>query len=225
MNKEIDREAYLAYARMFSEQEQMFVREFQSWLPDVIIDCHAHFNLPEHVRSIDERAYNHMLSTFLSFSLEELREWHVLLLRFSKTFRGIDHRATNLYLLEQSDVQDRIVLYSLSYDPEYTIRMLGHPRVSALKMYYSYLKLPATDVYQYFPKVVLEEAQRRDVPIILHPPRRITMCLDQILTLAKDFSRLRVCLAHLSLTKSVVSGLKEAFTGLLGFRVYILIRL
>jgi len=161
-----------------------------------------------------------MLSTFPSFSLEESREWHALLhpgknirsLRFPKTFRGIDHRAANLYLLEQSDVQDRIALYGIPDDPEYTIGMLGHTRVSALKMYYSYLEPPAVEIYQYFPKVVLEEAQGRDVPIILHPPRRITMCLDQILMLAKDFPYLRVCLAHLSLTKSVVPGLEEALT-------------
>lgn len=222
MNRKIDREAYLAYAGALTEKEHGLVQEFQEWLPDTIIDCHAHCNLPEHVRSIDDRAYNHMFSTFPSFSLEESREWHALLhpwksvrsLRFPKTFRGIDHRAANLYLLEQSDAQDRIALYGLPDDPEYTIGMLGHPRVSALKMYYSYLEPPATEIYQYFPRVVLEEAQGRDVPIILHPPRRITMCLDQILTLAKDFPRLRVCLAHLSLTKSVVPGLEEAFTAI-----------
>ena len=219
MNRTIDREAYLTYARALTGKERDLLREFQEWLPDTIIDCHAHCNLPEHVRSIDDRAYHHMLSTFPSFSLEESREWHKLLhpgkhilsLRFPKTFRGIDHRAANLYLLKQSDAQDRIALYGLPDDPEYTIGMLGYPRVSALKMYYSYLEPPATEIYQYFPKVVLEVAQSRDVPIVLHPPRRITMCLDQILTLAKDFPRLRVCLAHLSLTKSIVPGLEEAF--------------
>lgn len=220
MNRKIDREAYLTYAQTLTEKERSLVLEFQVWLPETIIDCHAHCNLPEHVRSIDDRAHNHMLSTFPSFSLEESKEWHALFhpgkviraLRFPKTFRGINHRAANLYLLEQSDARDRIALYGLPDDPEYTIGMLGHSRVSALKMYYSYLGPPATEIYQYFPKVVLEEAQRRDIPIVLHPPRRITACLDQILTLAKDFPRLRVCLAHLSLTKSVVPGLEEAFT-------------
>lgn len=225
MNKEINREAYLAYARTFSKQEQTLIREFQSWLPNVIIDCHAHCNLSEHVRSIDEHAYNHMLSTFPSFSLTESKEWHALFhpgktirsLRFPKTFRGINHRAANLYLLEQSDAEDRAALYGLPDDPEYTIGMLAHSRVSALKMYYSYLEPPAVEIYQYFPKVILEEAQRRDIPIILHPPQRITMCLDQILTLARDFPCLRICLAHLSLTKSVVSGLEEAFTAITAF--------
>lgn len=222
MNRKIDREAYFEYARALTGKEEDLLREFQEWLPSTIIDCHAHCNLPEHVRSIDDRAYNHMLSTFPSFSLEESKEWHALLhpgknvrsLRFPKTFRGIDHRAANLYLLKESDMQDRIALYGLPDDPEYTIGMLGHPRVSALKMYYSYLEPPATEIYQYFPKVVLEEAQRMDIPIVLHPPRRITACLDQILTLARGFPRLRICLAHLSLTKSVVPGLEEVFTAI-----------
>jgi len=219
MNKEIDREAYLAYARTFSEQERGLIREFQSWLPDTIIDCHAHCNLPEHVRSIDERAYNHMLSTFPSFSLAESKEWHDLFhanktirsLRFPTIFRGIDHRAANLYLLEQSNAKDRVAIYGLPDDPEYTIKTLKHSRVSALKMYHSYFEPPATEIYQYFPKMILGTAQEQNIPIILHPPREITACLDQILTLTKDFPHLRICLAHLGLTKSVVSGLKEAF--------------
>lgn len=222
MNRKIDRKAYLTYAQALTNKEQELIQEFQKWLPDTIIDCHAHCNLPEHVRSIDDRAYNHMLSTFPSFSLEESREWHALLhprknirsLRFPNTFRGIDHRAANLYLLEQSDTQDRIALYGIPNDPEYTIGMLRHPRVSALKMYYSYLEPPSTEIYQYFPKIVLKEVQDRDIPIILHSPHKITMCLDQILTLAKDFPRLRICLAHLSLTKSIMPRLEEAFTAI-----------
>lgn len=222
MNQEIDRDAYLTYAKSLTDNEKGLIREFEEWLPDAIIDCHAHCNLPEHVRSIDERAYNHMLSTFPSFSLEESKKWHALLhpgkkirsLRFPKTFRGIDHRVANLYLLEQSDTQDRVALYGLPDDPEYTIGMLGHPRVSALKMYYSYLEPPATEIYQYFPKVVLDATQERNIPIILHPPKLITMCLDQILKLLEDFPRLRVCLAHLSLTKRVVPGLEEAFAAI-----------
>ena len=215
----VDRDSYLAYVRLFTDKEKALIREFQEWLPESIIDSHAHCNLPEHVWSIDERAYSHMLSTFPSFSLEESKEWHALFypgkkicsLRFPKTFRGINHRAANLYLLSQSDPQDRVALYGLPDDSEYTIEMLKHPRVSALKMYYSYLEPPATEIYQYFPKVVLEVAQVLDIPIILHPPKNIMVCLDQILKLVYDFPCLRLCLAHLSLTKNVFPGLEEAF--------------
>lgn len=225
MYREIDRGAYLAYASSFTADERRLIDEFAAWLPSSIIDCHAHCNLPEHVRFIDDRAYNHMLSTFPSFSLEESRQWHELLhpgvairtLRFPKTFRGVDHKAANLYLLGQSDAQDRVALYGLPDDVDYTIGMLEHPRVSALKMYYSYLEPPATEIYQYFPREVLDAAQDLGLPIILHPPRRITTCLDQILGLIADFPRLRICLAHLSLTKYVVPGLEQAFAAIAEF--------
>lgn len=222
MNHDIPREAYLAYAKNFTDKECGLIDEFSLWLPNEIIDCHAHCNLSEHVRSIDERAYHHMLSTFPSFSLDESKEWQTLLhpgktvrtLRFPKTFRGVDHRAANLYLLHKSPEQDRVALYGLPDDPDYTISMLQHPRASALKMYYSYLEPPAIEIYQYFPKVILAAAEMLDIPIILHPPRRITSCLDQILQLIDDFPRLRICIAHLGLTKSVIPGLEDAFAAM-----------
>lgn len=220
MEPKIDREAYLAYARNYTEVEKRNICEFTEWLPEKIIDSHAHCGLAEHVRWIDDRACRHMLSTFPSFSLEESKELHMELhpgktvrtLRFAKTFRGIDHKAANNYLLEQSPEQDRMALYGLPDDVDYTTGMLMHPRVSALKMYYSYLEPPATEIYQYFPKAVLETAQDRNIPIILHPPRRITVCLDQILNVIRDFPRLRICLAHLSMTKHLVPGLEETFS-------------
>lgn len=225
MSKKIDREAYLEYASVLTEEEKGLVEEFGEWLPDEIIDCHAHCNLPEHVLSVSDSTFNHMMSTFPSFTLEESKQWHHLLhptktirsLRFAKTFRGIDHKAANDYLLKRSVEEDRIALYGMYDDPEYTIAMLAHPRVSALKMYFSYVQPPATEIYQYFPKSVLEVAQDLNIPIVLHPPKRITVCLDQILQLVKDFPRLRVCLAHLSLSKSVVPGLEEAFAALAAY--------
>lgn len=219
MESTICREDYLRYAGTFTETEGVLIREFAQWLPQIIIDCHAHCNLPGHVRQVDDRAYHQMLSTFPSFSLEESREWQTLLhpgktvrtLRFPKTFRGIDHKAANRYLLTQSPAQDNVALYGLPNDPAYTIEMLGHPRVSALKMYYSYLEPPATEIYQYFPKAVLAAAQEKGVPIILHPPKRITMCLDQILVLLKDFPSLRICIAHLGLAYRTLPELEKVF--------------
>lgn len=217
---QIDRDRYLAHARDISERERELVTEFSEWLPATIIDCHAHCNLSTHVRSVDARAYNHMLSTFPSFSLEESASWQEFLnpgkfirtLRFPKTFRGIDHRAANDYLLAERPAKDRIAVYGLPDDVDYTVRMLEHPRASALKMYYSYLEPPATHIYQYFPKEALEAAQSCGKPIILHLPRIVTKCLDQAVQLFNDFPKLKVCIAHLGLTKKVVPGLREAYS-------------
>lgn len=220
MNWQTNQAAYLAYAKSLTDDEREAIDELGQWLPAEIIDCHAHCNLPEQVRWIDERARNHMLSTFPSFDLNESKEWHALFhpektirsLRFPGVFRGINHKLANLYLLKQSDPQDRVALYGLPDNPSYTTEMLTHSRVSGLKMYYMYFEPPATQIYQYFPPVILEIAQARNIPIILHLPRKIVDCLDQILKLVSDFPRLRICIAHLGLSKKVVTGLKEAFT-------------
>jgi hypothetical protein len=217
--KTIKREAYLAHALNFTEREQDLIAGFAQWLPPEIIDCHAHCNLPEHVRSVDKTAYDHVVSTFPSFSLDESRAWHarfhpgkkVRSLRFANAFSGIDHRQANRYLLENSLPGDRIALYGLPDDLHYTISALQKPRVSALKMYPAYFKPPAVWISEYFPGEILKTAQDLGLPIILHPPKIITGCLDQILQLLKDFPRLRVAIAHLGLTKVVVPGLEEAY--------------
>jgi hypothetical protein len=219
MTANIRQEDYLKHARGLTLLEEGFIKDFGDWLPNSIIDCHAHCNLPEHVLGITSRAYNHMMSTFPSFTLEESGDCNVLLhptknirsLRFPVVFRDIDHRAANLYLLEKSPAEDRVALYGIPDDPDYTVHMLNHPRVSALKMYYSYLEPPATQIYQYFPKVVLSAAQSLRVPIVLHPPTKITDCFDQLERLICDFPDLKICIAHLGLLRDMASGAQEIF--------------
>jgi hypothetical protein len=215
----IDREDYLRYSFSLKPREVELRNFFSDWLPDQIIDCHVHTTLPMHVEWMDERTYSHMLSTFPSFSLEESAlsqqffygDRSVRALRFAKTYRGVNHRRVNDYLLEESPERDRVALYGLPDDISYTNTMLRHPRVSALKMYYSYLSPPATEVYQYFPSEVLEEAQAMDIPIILHPPANVVKTWRQVTRLQADFPKLRIVIAHLGLSKLMVPGLREAY--------------
>lgn len=225
MDRRINRDSYLSYAKNINEKEQGLILEFTDWLPEEMIDCHAHCNLPSHVRSISEHVFRHMMSSFPSFTLKESKAWHKIIfpgktirsLRFANAFYGINHRSANTYLVINSPIEDRVALYGLPDDIQYTILKLRDPRISALKMYYAYFDPPAKEIYQYFPKPVLEEAQHLGIPIILHPPSRVTLCLDQIINLVNDFPSLKICLAHLSLTKSVIPGLEEAFTVLAGY--------
>lgn len=139
-------------------------------------------------------------------------------LRFPKTFRGIDQRAANEYLLQKSPAEDRVALFGLPEDIEYTISMLAHPRVSALKMYYSYVEPIAQTIYEAFMPEILEEAQRLNKPIILHLPKMIVHSIGDIKQMLKDFPSLRVVIAHLGSTKFVVSGLKDAYSELALYR-------
>lgn len=222
MKNIINRKAYLSHAKAITPIEQNLITEYQKWLPDLFIDCHAHCNLHRHVNYIDDRAFRHMLSTFPSFNLKESKEWNsffhpkkkILSLRFPCVFKGIDHKKANSYLFEQSSKCDRIALYGLSDDIDYTIKSLHHPRVSALKMYHSYPNPTAKKIYQYFPKKVLKVAEKKNIPIILHPPLPIVESISQIFRLLDDFPNLKICLAHMGLTKSLTIGLEKALVSL-----------
>lgn len=211
-------EDYFAHAYRMSAAEIAIRDELMDWLPDDIIDAHAHCNLASHVIDINPKARNHMLSTFPYFPLEESEQLrnmffpgkHLRSLRFAKTFRGLDHRSANDYLLQHSPSNDRVALFGLPEDIEYTNQMLRHPRVSALKMYWSYVEPSAEVIYDFFLPEILEEAQARDIPLVLHLPKMIVRSLDDLMQVARDFPRLRMVLAHLGLSKLVVPGLDEA---------------
>jgi len=211
---------YFAHAYRLSPEEIRVRDELMDWIPDRIIDAHAHCNLPEHVVEINPRARMHMLSTFPYFTLGDSERLRTMFfpgkelrsLRFAKTFRGLNHRAANDYLLEQSPVEDRIALFGLPEDVEYTNLMLAHPRVSALKMYWSYVEPPAETIYDFFRPEILEVAQALDIPLVLHLPKMIVWSIGDLLQVARDFPQLRMVLAHLGLSKLVVPGLEEAFT-------------
>ncbi len=222
---DIPTEAYLGYALRFKPEEVRFQSECASWLPDRIIDCHAHCNLAEHVLSVHEYARRHMLSTFPYYSIEDSTRIQGLLypgkkvraLRFPKTFRGVDHRSANEYLLQESPSLDRVAIFGLPEDIDYTVGMMRHPRCSALKMYWSYVDPPARQVYEFFRPEILEEAQALGVPIVLHLPQMIVRSLSDLVQVLTDFPRLHVAIAHLGLSKMLVPGLLEAYNILRGY--------
>lgn len=210
---------HLRHALDLKPQEVALRKEIDEWLPEVIIDCHAHCNLETHVKHVSDYAYKHMMSSFTYLSLEDSARLHDLFysfrkvksLRFPKTFRGIDHRAANEYLLSESPEDDRIAVFGLPEDSDYTASIMRHPRASALKMYWSYVDPPAKKIYDFFTPEILEEVQALDLPIILHLPRMIVHTCDDLMTVLSDFPRLRVVLAHLGLSKLLVPGLEDAY--------------
>jgi len=202
------------------------VDRFSDWLPTNIIDCHAHYCESQHLLHMDKVTYNHMISTFPFFTLEEslnLRKIffpkkNIFSLRFPMIFRGMDYKKVNQDLLEKSPVNDRVAILGSQKDIEYTINIMNEKRASALKMYYSFVLPPAETIYQIFPKEVLTVAQEKGIPIILHLPKIINYCLVDLLKLLKDFPGLKVVLAHLGLSKVVLPGMKEACLKVASFK-------
>jgi predicted TIM-barrel fold metal-dependent hydrolase len=214
-----NKEAYLAYSLYLKMKESFLIDSFAIWLPDQIIDCHTHCNLPEHVDYMEEKTYKHMISTFPSFTMKESSSIKRLLfpnktvrsLRFTQTFRGINHRKANQYLLENCDSKDRVALFGLPEDEEYTISMLSNSKVSALKMYYSYVEPTAIKIYEVFKPEILKEAQTLGIPIILHLPKIITRSKEDIKQVVRDFPNLKISIAHLGSSKILVPGIEDAF--------------
>ena len=217
--------AYLKYSLSLKEKEEKLRDFYNDWLPPEIIDVHAHNNLAQHISDIEDRFGRHMMSTFPYFTLEQAQSVQEVLfpdhkircVRFSHVLNGIDFRAVNDYLIQQAIAEDLVALLGIPDDPEYTIRMIKHPRVKALKMYYLYFNPPAQRIYDYFIPEILEAVQEKGIPIILHLPKMITLCLDDLLCLLHDFPRLKVVLAHMGLPHLPVPGLREAYEAVARF--------
>lgn len=85
---------YFVHAYRLTDTEIRIRDSLMEWLPNQIIDAHAHCNLAEHIDNINERTLEHMLSTFPYLSLEDSKQLHNLLfpkkivrsLRFAHVF-------------------------------------------------------------------------------------------------------------------------------------------
>jgi len=215
----INSEKYLKDSLTFKAAEKELMETFSEWLPDKIIDCHTHCGLPEHVQEIDDAIYNQMISTFEGFNLEEsdkvgaifFPEKNLRRLRFPFPFRGIDIKAANEYLLDRVKSPNKVALCGIPTDIDYTNTMLRTGKFSALKMYHQQFNPPSKQIYEYFPEKILETAEKAGVPIILHLPRTITLCKDELLDVIHSFPNLRISLAHLGLPHLVIPNLEETY--------------
>lgn len=209
----------IEYGLTLTESEVAKRDEILAYMPEIIIDAHAHSGLEEQVGQIDPRTMQHMMTTFPFFSLEDSARMNSLFftgklvhtLRFAIPWKGIDHRSANQYLLKNSPPSDRIALCGIPDDLDYSINQLRGKKYRALKMYVRYFEPPATRIYEFFPPEILEEAQILEIPIILHLPAMITKCIDDLDRCLSDFPKLRVVLAHLGLPHLPIPGLAEAY--------------
>jgi hypothetical protein len=210
---------YYPYSFALKPEEEDLRSKFHQWLPDEIIDCHAHCCLPEHVLGFDEAIMRHMMTTFPVFTLEQSYYEQQLFypgkivktLRFAHAYRGINHRASNEYLVANRRSFDRVALYGIPDDVEYTIRELRSGNYTGLKMYYQYFNPPSSSIYGFFRPEILEEAQDQGIPIILHLPKLITNCRQDLEQVLIDFPRLIVVLAHFGLPHYIVPELLETY--------------
>ncbi|OJU88201.1 hypothetical protein BGO17_04500 [Candidatus Saccharibacteria bacterium 49-20] len=207
-----DFRAYFAHSMKPTEYEIKFRDALNDQLPSNIVDVHVHASEADHFDITQAQSIlDKSASTFPETTIEQSQQIDTLLhphmnvrkLRFAHAFRGINHRAVNSYLLENSPEQDRVALFGISENDEeieYTREELRSGQYSGLKMYYCSSSEEKTALYEYFPKPVLEVAEAVNVPIILHLPKTVSRSMDEIRAIVEDFPNLRIMLAHIGVT-------------------------
>jgi len=216
---EINSSKYLEDSLSFTDKEKFLAKEFSEWLPNEIVDCHTHCNLREHVQEVDEEMFHQMISTFEGFSLDDSYRVEAAFfkgktlkrLRFPFPFRGIDLKAANDYLSRNIKGLDKVALCGIPNDIDYTTSMLQTGKFAALKMYHQQFNPPSKQIYEYFPPKILKLAEKLSIPIILHLPKIITLCKDQLLDVVRTFPNLKISLAHLGLPHLVVPNLEKTY--------------
>jgi predicted TIM-barrel fold metal-dependent hydrolase len=215
----IDSAKYLEDSLNFSEKEKKLAKTFSEWLPNEITDCHTHCGLSEYVKEIDDEMYHQMISTFEGFTLEQSHKVGKMYfkgkklrrLRFPFPFRGIDLKAANKYLVDKVRNPDKVALCGIPSDIDYTVSMLETGKFIALKMYHQQFNPPAKSIYEYFPREILYKAEELGVPIILHLPKMITLCKDELIEAIKCYPNLKISLAHLGLPHLLIPNLKDTY--------------
>jgi len=207
-----DFQAYFTHSMRIKHNEIEFRDQLDDELPTDIIDAHVHasrgedFDVTKAQGIMDKSA-----STYPETTIEQSHQIDTILhpnqnvrkLRFAHAFAGINHAAVNAYLLEQSPPKDRVALFGISENDEeveYTREELRSGKYFGLKMYYCSGTTEKKNLYEYFPREVLEVAQKVDVPIILHLPKTVSRSLDELDALTADFPHLRLMLAHVGVT-------------------------
>jgi hypothetical protein len=209
---EISPEAFRAYldnALAMNEHELALRDDLVPELPDAIVDSHTHF-VPEGAcdpRDIPPKILGHMMSSFTSFTFDQSRALdemlfpgkHVTKARFSHVFPNINKPEVNEAVLATAEQGDYPVLFGVSDSPEdvdYTVAQLESGKYRGLKMYYLASDPPKYGIYEYFPKPILEAAERTSVPIILHLPHSLYKSEDEVFQVANDYPGLSIILAH-----------------------------
>ncbi len=213
---------YVENSLSFTEKETALVQEFKEWLPDTLIDCHTHCGLSRDVYEIDDHMYGQLNSTFLQFSLEDsdkakramFEGKNLSRLRFPFPFRGIDIKSANEYLIKNVTDPDNVVLCGIPNDPDYTNSMLRTKQFKALKMYHQMFNPHAKNIYQYFPPDILRVSEETETPIILHLPKIVTECKDELIEVARTFPNLKISLAHMGLAAVLMPNLEETYAEL-----------
>ncbi|MFQ6118340.1 MAG: amidohydrolase family protein [Methanosarcinales archaeon] len=215
-------DAYFEYALSLTSKEQKLIREFSKWLPNEIIDAHAHSNTKRQWKLIDDYYLSHLPGTFPWFEVSKHMKVNRILYPAIKvkmllspfTYRGTDHRTANNYIVRQATQNPQIipVACGISNDIDYTITILETRNFHGLKMYSEYFPPSTHKISQYFPNRVLRYCNEENFPIILHLPQPVIRRREELVSITKKFPDLKIILAHMGLAYLPIESLKKTFS-------------
>jgi hypothetical protein len=173
---EIPYERYLSDALMLSAVEQARLAAALDCLPAEIIDAHTYVARSIDVVALSPSSLTHVISTYPCYTLEDSRRvrerlWpgkRVRALRMAYPIEGYRHCDINEYLVANANLYEDIVGgYGIPDDINYTLQLIDSGHIHALKMYYRYREPGVGRILGIFPAPILQQAQERDIPIIL----------------------------------------------------------
>jgi hypothetical protein len=209
----------------FYEEEKAKRDELMGWLPNNIFDCHAHCCLPGHIQNQSKMFFSYPASTFPYFSLDQSHSCHdlfypgkkVVAMRFGLPVDGYDLYAQNEYLLSNSGEKDRAAAIGIPADLKYTRKMINDTRVRAIKIYPLQNLPPAIVIIDYFTPEILAEVQSANKTIVLHLPKPVWFCIEELIAICQSFPKLKIVLAHAGLCYLPDNRLEDALRSLAPF--------
>ncbi len=222
---QVPSEDYLRDALTFTNEEVRLRKEINDWLPEAIIDVHTHANGPSVVGRLSANALTWVYSSFPDFSLEDSarvqEHFHpnkqIRYLRFANPYKGIDHVQANMYLCSKIPSKDRVAVVALPDRPEYTLREISSQKYVAVKSYPNYFEPPVRKIRDFFTLDILAAAVQADIPIILHVPSPLAICVEELLSIIREFPKLKIVLAHLGRHSHATDQSLAAFEALQPF--------
>lgn len=208
---------YLSHALSQLDAFRGRLRRVQAALPQQIFDAHVH-NTPVGARPADYVGDSrHMMSSYSLWPIALAREIdsaifgnrEVAALRIPHVFALPSPEASALELLPEIAGDDRAAAYPLSFAA--VDALLDDPRVGAVKRYPLDVSPRARRIRDYFPPWLTDACRIRSLPIVLHLPRPVTICFDDLRQFLRDTEGLRVILAHAGVSHSATKSLEPAF--------------
>ncbi|MEU0968330.1 amidohydrolase family protein [Streptomyces sp. NPDC005917] len=169
-----------------------------------MVDVHAHLAGPGTFRGFSDVGWSQRRSSFPRWDLQDdagvlehlYGDREVTRIWMPQPQHGFDHRAANDYVRGHADSHRLPALCVLPDDLDYSLGQLRSGVYRAVKSYPHYREPPYQRILEFFPHEVLTLCEHLRLPLILHVPRPLSHCVEEVVDIMRAHPSLRVILAH-----------------------------